>query len=513
MPAANDIFISYAWADNAPPAGAVSPETDRWVWQFESALTAALRSKLGTSLNVWLDRRMLRANEVIKGVLTEELRQSKLLVVLMSPSWSASTWCRLELEAYLAEHAGSSRQEGVFVVEIEPVPRSAWHERIRDLAAFPFHKPLAHGRGSVRLGYPLPDPRLDRDFYLDLVTLADDIAAALQAAPAAAVVSATAATAATSATPAAPASAAQVEVPGAASSPPERVVWIADPTDDLQRKRRELHDAIRQAGYEVRMPSLDAMLRGGAGPVERQIEHSLAGAGLFVQLLGPHAGRLADDGRSWAQVQSELAHAAAGRGGWPFLSWRAPGTSLEEDEETHRLLLAGAMEQGFEELRRDVLRRLPVQRTPPPAPRGPSARPSICITCSEEDLKLGDEVVRMLDDLDVFYLEFIDGAGADAQAAPDRAEDKALSESNGVVIVYGAADANWLVTKVQRANQLRGRRESLWGALIDAPVAGKRPAPRARAIERHDWTGGPDFARMRHFVESIAGAGTGAPHV
>lgn len=519
MASSNDIFISYAWADNEPPAGALAPEKDRWVWQFERALTAALRSKLGAPLNVWIDRRKLRANSLIEGMLTEELRRSRLLVVLMSPSWSASSWCRLELETYLAQHPGTKTQESVFVVEIEPVPRATWNERIRELAAFTFHKPLANGRGSVRLGYPLPDPRLDRDFYLDVVTLADDIAAALEAPLAQPAVSESpgpvepAASSASSASSPSSASSAPPGSPEAAvpeARPRERVVWIAEPTDDLQRRRRELQDAIRQAGFDVVSPSLDAMLRAGGAPIERQLEQGLSTAGLFVQLLGPHAGRMMEDGRSWAQLQSELAHAVAAREGWPFIAWRAIGTSFDEAEEPHRLLLNAAVEQGFEELRRDLIRRLPAQRTLPAAPQlGTPARPSICITCSEEDTKLGDEVMRMLDDLDVFYLEFVDGAGGE-ESLPDRAEDKALSESTGVVIVYGAADANWLVSKVQRANQLRGRGERLWGALIDAPVAGKRPAPRARAIERHDWSGGPDFEHMRRFVETIGFAGGGA---
>ncbi len=64
-----------------------------------------------------------------------------------------------------------------------------------------------------------------------------------------------------------------------------------------------------------------------------------------------------------------------------------------------------------------------------------------------------------------------------------------------MVIVYGAADTSWFVTKVQRTNQLRRRPQTLWGAVVDAPVPGKRPAPSAQSIERHDWAKGPDFDR------------------
>ena len=93
-------------------------------------------------------------------------------------------------------------------------------------------------------------------------------------------------------------------------------------------------------------------------------------------------------------------------------------------------------------------------------------------------------------------MRFIDGR-TDAPMEPDPAEEKVLGDSTGVVIVYGAADTSWFVTKVQRTNQLRRRPQTLWGAVVDAPVPGKRPAPSAQSIERHDWAKGPDFESMR----------------
>ena len=483
MPAeANDIFISYAWADNEPPSGATAPE-DRWVWQFERALSAALRSKLGTPSQVWIDRRAMRINDLVPAVLTEELQRSRLLLVLMSPSWRSSTWCRQELETFLEQHRGTPTQEGVFVVEIEPVAREKWHERIRALGAFQFYKPLSKGTGTVRLGHPLPNPLQDRDFYNDIVAVAHDIATALEARQ----------------TPAPAADTAQAPD----LRPPEEVVWIAEPTDDLSRRRRELQDAVRQAGYEVVTPSLDSM-RIATASIERQLEQGMEAAGLFVQLLGPHTGRTADDGRSWTQVQHALAHRTAARRGLPFIAWRDVGTMSGPVDDPQRVLLTGAVEQGFEELRSDVLRRLAAPRTAPVVQpsrtRGDS--PLICITCSEEDEQISQEVTRMLNDLQVGWMRFIDGR-TDAPMEPDPAEEKVLGDSTGVVIVYGAADTSWFVTKVQRTNQLRRRPQTLWGAVVDAPVPGKRPAPSAQSIERHDWAKGPDFESMRRFVQTV----------
>ena len=490
MPA-NDIFISYAWADNRPPTGAPDPEQDRWVWHFEIALTAALRAKLGTERTVWIDRREVRANQRVTQLLTDELQQSRLLLVLMSPSWVASDWCRAELDGYLAAHAGTALSEGVFVVEIEPVARARWHARVRDLAAFRFYKSLGGDKGHAPLGHPLPDPRLDRDFYNEILALARQIADALEPGGLGA------AAAPTPAPAPAPAPAA-MPVALALASPREQVVWIAEPTDDLLRKRRELRSAIEQAGFQVELPDLAALQRAGAGPLDSQLAAGLGRAGLYVHLLGPHAGRLIDDGRSWVQAQHALAQAAAAAGGWPQLAWRDIGTPHDQDEPAHSSLLAGAVEQGFEELRSDVLRRLPVRRPPPVTPGTPL---SVCLTCSEEDEQLADEVARMLADLNADYLQFVAGGGQ--HPATDRAEDLALAASSGVVIIYGAADPCWMITKLQHTNQLRGRHDRVWGALVDAPVPGKAAAPRARAVERHDWSAGPRIDLMRRFIDAI----------
>lgn len=522
MPA-NDIFISYAWADNRPPIGALQPEQDRWVWHFEIALTAALRAKLGTERKVWIDRREVRANQRVSQVLTDELQRSRLLLLLMSPSWVQSDWCRAELDGYLAAHAGSALKEGVFVVEIEPVARGRWHERVRGLGAFPFYKSLGADKGHAPLGHPLPDPRLDRDFYNEILALARQIADELEPpggpvpAPPPAPGPGPAPSRLAAAPPAPPAAPVlrPTPVPGPAAAPPadppapapppppprEHVVWIAEPTDDLLRKRRDLRTAIEQAGYHVELPDLGALQRGAAGPVEAQLLPGLGRAGLYVHLLGPHAGRLVDDGRSWAQAQLDLARAAAGPGGWPHLAWRDIGTAPDPDEPAHGALLTGAIEQGFEELRSDVLRRLPVRRTAPPAAPTAGAPLSVCVTCSEEDEQLGNEVARMLDELNADYLQFVAGPGQ--HPAADRAEDLALAGSTGVVIVYGAADPCWMITKLQHTNQLRGRRDRVWGALVDSPVPGKAAAPRARAVERHDWSAGPRIDLMRLFIAQI----------
>ena len=526
---ASDIFISYAWADNDPPVGAVNPKVDRWVWMFDAALKIALKSVGGQQRSVWLDRRNMRADQVVKDRLEQGLFSSRLLLVMMSRSWLASDWCRAEVEAFVLTHQRSGGRERIWVIETAPLKRDKWHDRLRDVAGFPFYKPLDDGRSTMPFGYPLPNPVLDRDYYFEVLKLAtqivevldddddpelDDDAASPPApspdgnAPAgvaptltvnadvSAPVTANAA-ANPSADPAETAAAAAVPVPR------ERVVWIAEPTDDLLRLRRDLRDAVRHAGYEVLVPDLASLTRACAFGVDAALQAQLAGAGLYVQLLGRHAGRDLDDGRNWGRLQHAQAQAANAAGGWPSVIWRDIGTGTESDDPEHAQLLFGAIEQNFDDLRRAVLARLPVVLAPPPPlPSAAAAGPvSVCVTCSEEDQPISDQVVALLDQLGADYTQVVDSVGDSAQE--NRFEAAALKSSQGVVIVYGAADPNWLFAKIQHTNQFRKGRDSAWSALIDSPV-GKRPAaPRARAVELHDWTGGPRKDLMQRFVDSI----------
>lgn len=510
---ANDIFISYAWADNQAPVGAVRPEIDRWVWLFRDALAAALSLKLDAPRELWIDRREMRANDRVDQVLGRELERSRLLLLMMSPRWIASPWCRAELETFLQLHAGTARGEAVFVVEIEPVPRQRWHPRVQGLGAFPFHKPLARGKGTVPLGHPLPDTRADRDYYLEIMVLAEQIRDVIEAEPLP--------VPPLPPTPLPPVPGMPAAAPAVASAaappavPRERVVWIAEPIDVLLRTRRDLRHAIEQAGFTVRAPDLAALLREpAAGGIEQQLQRGLQDAGLLLHLLGASGGRLIGDGRSWTQCQHDLARALAEREGWPMVVWRDVGTPLDSDTTAHAELLKGAVEQGVPELLRDLLLRLPVRRLLPPAPSpaeqaaGAEPRPlSVCVSCCEEDEPLGDRVVHLLDELDTDYLRFTDGQGR--RRAPNSAEDQALADSAGVIIVYGAADPNWLITKLQHAKHLRRRRDRVWGAVVDAPLPGKPPAPTARAIERHDWSAGPRADLMQRFVHTLVSDGAG----
>ena len=106
--------------------------------------------------------------------LTDELRakvtQSGILMVVMSPRYLGSAWCKDELEWFRRQVEERRRDQGrVFVVRALPTPESSWPEFLRDerghaLVGFWFHD--ASGRDGSDTPYGWRGSRADNEAYV-----------------------------------------------------------------------------------------------------------------------------------------------------------------------------------------------------------------------------------------------------------------------------------------------------------------------------------------------------------
>jgi hypothetical protein len=225
---------------------------------------------------------------------------------------------------------------------------------------------------------------------------------------------------------------------------------------------------------------------GSEAEYQEALDADLAAADAFVQLLGPHPGRRP----LWSDVpftllQARAAKAAAAKATRPFSVWRAPDVSLASIIDTaYAELLTGAAAGGFEEFQRHVLSRIPAKDVAGAAPAAAAADAttpdasgplSICVSADGPDRALGQQVRDLLF-----------GLGVDASLSPEPAPNETpaqwrqgyeslLSESQGVVIVYGSTPPSWVQAQVQAARKLFARtRKGVWGALLDGPP-GQQP--------------------------------------
>jgi hypothetical protein len=162
----NHIFISYAHADNR----------SGWVDAFHTSLENWL-GVLGVKARIWRDQK-LQGADVFSGEILDQLKQSTLLVSILSPNGMLSRWCEKERQKFeqYADANGGFRIGNVvraLKVVMTPADRDA-HQPIFDTLGYEFFEKNPH---SGRYDHYLP---LDAKFEKQIDRLAQDIKAVLQ---------------------------------------------------------------------------------------------------------------------------------------------------------------------------------------------------------------------------------------------------------------------------------------------------------------------------------------------
>ena len=275
-----DLFVSYAHADDEVPIGAQTG----WVTTLVAELKKVLRRKLGGAGAVeWMDHR-LASHEAVTTTLLDRLGRSRVLLLVMSPGYVQSRWCRDELANFAAKARIEGRADAIFPIEVEGVPRADWPDAIQALSPTSFVETSALG-GTRRLaGYPVPKPDEDSLYWRTLTELADRLAERL----------------------------AGLRAKAPAVGRPVGVV-LADPADDADDRHAEVKSALRQRPDVVLLPASPYPHTLAVDFVAR-VRHDLSQAALFVQVLSLSPGaRLPGGDQRIVALQHHLAagHAAA----------------------------------------------------------------------------------------------------------------------------------------------------------------------------------------------------------
>jgi formylglycine-generating enzyme required for sulfatase activity/WD40 repeat protein len=141
----NDVFISYAHADNDAPF-----ERERWVTRFVRDLERELKSRIplasNEDLKIYFDEGSIRSNDNV--VLSEKnARSSAIFVAIVSPSYFARVWPQAELAAFMSV---SSSAERIFVIESLP-PERSYPPALASLTYAKFWTQPEHSEAKQRL--------------------------------------------------------------------------------------------------------------------------------------------------------------------------------------------------------------------------------------------------------------------------------------------------------------------------------------------------------------------------
>lgn len=317
----SDVFVSYAHADNEKPLG--SAVEYGWV------TTLAYNLNTGPNhyrKNLFIDHR-LKPGDAFSDDLRTKVKESTLLLLLLSQNYIDSTWCGIELDYFIRTHANDpDKPADVFVVELFPfdtftnVPSNIHKLRKRRIHAQFWHKP-ADASSPFLAGDPSPQesgPDGQRLYWRELHQLRNAIDLRLRTlrgdqVPPSVVVSS---------------AGVKTVQPQPDATPVLGTVLLADTTDDLVPLRSAVKAALEPEGIVV-LPEGDYV---GLTPEEFTAEFArdAARCELFIQMLSTTAGRTAKSFTApLPQLQFEKAVAAK----LPILQWceRLPAPGEIED--------------------------------------------------------------------------------------------------------------------------------------------------------------------------------------
>jgi hypothetical protein len=172
----NDIFISYTHLDNEPFEGVELG----WVSTFFHNLEKRLRMKLGKrEVSLWMDHHDLVGNKPLTPQIKQALERTATFLVLVSPSYLNSEWCRKERAEFLhLIKERTSSDSRIFLVELDRVERNKFPPEFGELIPYSFWALEKETSIPRTLGWPTPMPS-ERDYYGQLnrlcVELADEL--------------------------------------------------------------------------------------------------------------------------------------------------------------------------------------------------------------------------------------------------------------------------------------------------------------------------------------------------
>jgi hypothetical protein len=417
----HDIFVSYAHLDNLAPAG----RAHGWVDAFVELLTIQLKKRLGSgALNIWMDRELAGNRPLTPEILTA-VRESALLLVVMSPAYIQSGWCGVERNAFLEVAADCVFEGRVFLVRcLDDVPSERPPE-FRDLNGYEFFVIDPETRAPRSLGDPNPsEPAFLTKIYGLSYHLAEELKRRNMSPW-------------TVESPVAALASVSVAVPAAPASPR---VFIARSSDDLEDLEEELRNYLAQAG--IMASQRRQYLQYDVSSFESAVRAELEPSKLFVQLLSNVRG--AETAFGGGKRLPFMLWDIAKRSGTKMLLWRDRAADIASvNNGEHRSLLEGAIACPIEEFKRMVAEEAR-RKPPPPVERRSSAM--VFVDSEMRDQALARELGRMLASQGVAcYWPLV--AGSPEEVRKDLEAN--LRDCDGVVIVYGSSEPSWVREKVR----------------------------------------------------------------
>jgi hypothetical protein len=159
-----DLFVSYARAVNIIKSDALV----QWSHHFCNEITKLLAQRFNrpgqesASIEVFIDEKNIESGTKLPNEFENAVKSSAFMMVLMSPFYPASRWCREELEHHFTSTTSDGRNGHCIVVRAQMLADIDWPDRLKDDRGNPVsYKDLADAETQLPLGInSFDDPRL-----------------------------------------------------------------------------------------------------------------------------------------------------------------------------------------------------------------------------------------------------------------------------------------------------------------------------------------------------------------
>jgi hypothetical protein len=466
----HDVFVSYAHVDDRPVPGAESG----WVTTLIAGLRTCLAERLGRQdgFSLWIDAQLSRHHPITDEIL-KKLEHTAVLLIVLSPGYVSSWWCRREAQTFLQLVAKRGRTGSVFVVERLGVTEEERPAELLQLKGYKFWVEDSEGHAPRTLGMPVPDP-LERRYYDLLNDLGHDLANQLKNLRRGS------------------------EQGGSKDDIGDdcQAVFLAEVTDDLEEVRYGTRRYLSQMGLHV-LPEVDYP----RDPPRFRLaaRKDLRRCKLFVQLLGPYPGKHTQDlPQGYVGLQHELAHEME----IPILQWRSVGLDLDSvTDPRYRSFLDAAtvMASGIQEFRQEIVELMRHEEREPATPLSTL----VFVDSEEEDLKLARQVCSVLEDLGVGYALPL-RSGTPTEIRNDLKQS--LTECDALLVVYGQTPLPWVRAQLQFLHRILRNRDRP----LDALAVFEGPPPKTEPLgfklpqmQFLDCQKGFDETQLRKFLASV----------
>lgn len=421
----HDVFVSYAHNDNHPFEGF----DQGWVSTFFHNLKKRLAMKLGQKdLSVWMDHSELSGNGPLTTQIMQALRQTATFLVIVSPSYLESAWCKDEREQFLRLIKQRSNADSrIFLIEIDQVDKNLFPPEFGDLIGYRFWNLDKEFNKPRTLGFPFPTLS-DQEYYRQLDRVCDELAEELKRLK-------------------------KIMGPGPDPVAPtyKATVYLAETTDDLDSRREDVKDYLKQAGFNVlpetwqRYESLDDF--------NHTLDKDLSQCAVFIQLLSNLPGKKPFDNKHGL---ARLQYARAAASGKPILQWRDPNMDLDvKMDADQRALLEGptVRAQAIEDFKREAVEAATPIEPPPPRPPGKT----IFISVDQVDRARVEEIVSSpCWSQDIGYVMM---PAADDPKAFRKLLEVGLQHCDAALVVYCGADSSWAIGQSLQCQKIIAQRE------------------------------------------------------